>query len=82
MAEKAKTCPIVGVSEIATLLGVRPRTPHVWKYRGLLPPPDWESVNCCEAWNRSTIIEWADQGGRLPDELKAEARKLAKAKKV
>jgi len=71
---------IIGLREIADLLNVKPRTPHIWKYRDLLPEPDYELINCSAAWNRSTIILWAAETNRLPDELASEAKKLAKAK--
>jgi hypothetical protein len=65
---------IVGLQEIAELLEVETRTPHAWKYRKLLPPPDYDSINGLIAWDRYTVIEWAARTGRLPDSLAKEAK--------
>lgn len=67
---------IVGLSEIATLLEVATRTPHVWKYRKLLPKADFSKINCSQAWYRSTIILWAKENGRLPESLLEETQNL------
>jgi hypothetical protein len=50
------------------LFDVQPRTPHVWRDRGELPPPDNEGapVNGSDAWKRSTLLLWAVQTGRVP----------------
>jgi len=53
---------IVGIVEIAELLNVKPRTPHAWKFRDLLPAYDYPSVNGTEAWKRKTILRWAVTG--------------------
>jgi len=79
MADKAHS--IVGLREIATLLEVQPRTPHVWKYRGLMPPEDYESINCSVAWDRSHILRWAAETGRLPESLQDEYDRLPKSRK-
>lgn len=61
----AQRLDIVGVREIADLLGVKPETPKAWRVRGLLPEPDgWVSGR--PAWRRSTILKWAEQTGRMP----------------
>jgi hypothetical protein len=33
--------------------------------RGLLPKPDFESVNGVRAWQWATILEWAGKTGHL-----------------
>jgi hypothetical protein len=73
-------CEILGIAEIAELLKVKPRTPHLWKYRGQLPEPDFESVNGCSAWHRDTILLWASETGRLPEELEPEVEALRAAR--
>jgi hypothetical protein len=60
---------VFGLVEMADLLDVGHKTPHAWLRRGLLPPPDHDSVNSNKAWNRDTIIAWAARTGRLPDDL-------------
>jgi len=65
-------CSVVGLKEIAELLGVAARTPHTWAHRGVLPPPDHSSINGYRAWDRATIIAWAAETDRLPDCLRKE----------
>lgn len=65
---------ILGLQEIATTLDVAHRTPHAWKFRGNLPPADYESVNGLEAWDWDTIVAWAASSGRLPERFRDEAR--------
>lgn len=60
---------IVGLQEIAVLLGVEKRTPHAWAFRGLLPEADYPSINGSRAWKRATILKWAAATGRLPEGL-------------
>lgn len=67
---------VLGLQEIAILLDVRGRTPHAWKYRGRLPAPDYSSINGLSAWKRSTVIRWAAETGRLPQELLGEVENL------
>lgn len=63
---------IVGLQEIAHLLDVDGRTPHAWLYRGLLPIPDYDSINGLRAWRRETVVRWAAETGRLPRDLLGE----------
>jgi len=63
---------VLGLVEIAKLLGVDKRTPHAWFYRGLMPEPDHESVNGGRAWDRVSVVRWAAVTGRLPVELAQE----------
>lgn len=55
---------LLGVAEIAALLGVKQRTVHQWRQRKLLPPRD-ATVSALPAWRRATIITWARQTGRI-----------------
>ena len=61
---------IVGLTEIADLLGVDRGTPRIWRYRGIMPEPDgW--VSGYPAWRRSSIVKWARDTGRgktIPDD--------------
>lgn len=68
---------VLGLVEIAELLGVDKRTPHAWFYRDLMPEPDHPSVNGGRAWNRETVVRWAALTGRLPVELAQEGVDLA-----
>jgi predicted DNA-binding transcriptional regulator AlpA len=55
---------VVGVPEIAALLGVAPTTPRSWIARGQLPQADMV-VNGRSAWWAWRIIRWAQQTGRI-----------------
>lgn len=63
--------PVLGRVEISKLLGVDTRTPHTWHSRGLMPPPDVESVNGGPAWFSDTVIKWAVTTGRCPADVQA-----------
>jgi hypothetical protein len=60
---KSKADP-VGVKEIADRLGVRSQTAAMWRYRELLPDPDW-IVSGLPAWDWPKIEKWAKETGRL-----------------
>ena len=49
---------ILGSMEVAVLLDVRPGTVSQWKFRKLLPDPDY-TLHCGDVWMRSTIERWA-----------------------
>ena len=69
----------VGVAEIAERLGVKDRSVHMWKRRERLPPPDYDSVNGCSAWEWTTILWWAGETDRLrTPQLVKEFRKTFK----
>lgn len=68
----ATTAKVLGRLEIAQLLEVDSRTPHMWMSRKLLPDPDHPSVNGSPAWDRDTVIEWAIKTGRCPEGLRQE----------
>jgi len=54
---------ILGMAEVADLLGVKLRTVHQWRFRGVLPVPDF-TVNDSPAWKMDTIQRWAKHTGR------------------
>lgn len=53
----------MGMAEVAALMGVKLRTVHQWRFRGVLPSPDF-IVNDGPAWKRLTILKWAEDTGR------------------
>lgn len=55
----------IGVAEVAELLGVKDRTVHMWKWREVMPPPDYDAVNRSHAWKYGTILAWAAATNRL-----------------
>lgn len=57
--------PPLGAVEIARLLEVQSNTVHMWRKRGLLPPPSGE-VSGQPWWPRSEIIAWAKSTRRWP----------------
>jgi len=54
------TPDLVSVREIAERLNVKTATVHQWRYRGLLPDPDYQ-LAVGHIWNWSTINEWHQQ---------------------
>lgn len=75
--------PILGLPEIAELLGVARNTPARWNDRGVLPPPVCKVSTTIPVWYRHTIVVWAYQTKRLPvgryDELPEPLRSQALA---
>lgn len=57
-------CEPVGTLDIADRLGVKKETVAMWRYRGLMPEPQW-SVSKQPAWNWPDIEQWAKETGRL-----------------
>lgn len=55
---------LLGTREIADLLGVKLETVHMWRTRGVLPPP-YTVVSDRPAWREETILGWAEETGRL-----------------
>lgn len=59
-------CPSpLGFLEIASLLGVKPATVNMWRWKGLLPPADHVSVNGSPAWDLVSVLGWAGETGRV-----------------
>lgn len=60
--------PLLRLADMPALLGVRPYTPHQWRYRKELPPPDDTSIPDRPRWRRSTLLAWwstrPNRGGR------------------
>lgn len=54
----------MGLTELADRLGVKPTTPHQWKRRGLMPPPDY-TISGILAWDWRTILRWAGLNGKI-----------------
>lgn len=55
----------VGPIEIAPRLGVDKRTVDKWLEKGLMPDPDYPSVNGLRAWEWRTVLRWAGVDGRI-----------------
>lgn len=56
---------VLGLAEIAALLGVQRGTVDRWRVRGNLPEPDG-TVGGRPAWRTATITAWAQATGRQP----------------
>jgi hypothetical protein len=57
---------LVGIAEIADRLGVERDTVHKWRYRRLLPAPDYR-LAVGPVWEWDTIDRWAKATGRAPE---------------
>jgi hypothetical protein len=67
----------VTLQDIAALLNVNPRTPHLWRWRSktgqLNPPlPEPDGYHSRQGtplpyWRKSVIIGWAKVSGRWPE---------------
>jgi hypothetical protein len=55
----------LGKIEIVEMLGMDDRTVHTWTQRGALPEADGPMVHGMPTWERTTILEWAGDTGRL-----------------
>jgi hypothetical protein len=55
----------VGIIELSERLGVKLPTGHTWRNRGILPPPDYTSINGSRAWEWHTILKWAGETGHI-----------------
>lgn len=55
---------VVGVTEIARRLNVRPGTVDQWRHRGVFPDPAW-TIGGRPAWSYRTILRWAILTGRV-----------------
>lgn len=53
----------VGIPEIAERLGVKRPTVDQWRWRGLLPEPDY-TIGGRPAWEWDTIRAWAETTNR------------------
>lgn len=61
---EGKADTLLGVQEIAELLGVQVRTVHQWQHRDRLPEAE-ATVSGLPAWRRTTVVGWARETGRL-----------------
>lgn len=56
---------LVGLPEIARMLGKHPQTVQDWNSRGgVLPEPEWIVANRVPVWRKSTIVKWAQKHNR------------------
>lgn len=58
---------LLGIEEVAAMLGVQPGTVRKWRVRGdrmrhPLPDPDW-MISGVPIWLADTIRRWADERG-------------------
>lgn len=58
-----RSAELLGLGDIARLLGRQPATAYQWKWRGLLPPPA-QTVSGRPLWSRRAIEAWAAETGR------------------
>lgn len=49
--------PLVGVAEIAAMLGVNINTVRSWRKREMMPPEEW-LISHTPVWRESTIRAW------------------------
>jgi MerR HTH family regulatory protein len=56
---------LVGIGEIAELVGLTTHTIHYHRRRGSMPPPDFE-LNVGPVWKRETIEQWNRERNRKP----------------
>ena len=70
--EDAEPVPadLVGISEVADLLGVELATVHTWRTRGVMPEP-FTLVSDRPAWRLETVLGWAESTGRLEPKRRA-----------
>lgn len=61
--EGAGVDALLGVCEVADVLGVKERTVHMWQHRGRMPERD-ATVSGLPAWKMSTIVSFAARTGR------------------
>lgn len=64
MAEH-QTHDLVDISIIAKQLGVPKDTVNKWRWRGVLPEPDFD-LDVGPIWYWETVREWAERTNRLP----------------
>ena len=57
---------LVGLADIPPLLGIAQQTARQWRQRGLLPE-EQAVVSGTPAWERTTIIDWALESGRIDE---------------
>lgn len=58
---------LVGLPEIADMLGKHPQTVQDWSSKGgILPTPEAVVARRTPVWRRSTIERWARKTGRWP----------------
>lgn len=55
---------LVSNQEIADRLGVQKATVHQWRFRELMPAPDW-ILAIGPIWRWSTVEDWGRASGRL-----------------
>jgi hypothetical protein len=67
---------ILGLLDIAQLLGTARHTPHTWHTRGVLPKPDYLISGQVPAWKRMTVLRWAVHTYRAPPSVVEEYLRL------
>ena len=65
---------LIGLKEMAPLFGIQPHTTAMWRYRGLLPEPDYE-ISGSPIWELPTLLRWGRETNRAvvgaPDRLES-----------
>lgn len=76
MAKQISLDELLGVNEVADLLDVRPNQVSVWAHRGKMPTPDVVlNGGKTQVWVRDTIINWASDVGKLPNDIQIDWRR-------
>lgn len=70
----------LGTYDIAGLLGITRSGAFKWIERGALPPADGPWINGYPTWRRETILAWAMETERAPEEVREEWREVLAAR--
>ena len=58
---------LMDVNEVAELLNVKPNLISTWSHRNKMPEPDvLLNAGKTQVWLRDTIVQWANDTGKLP----------------
>jgi len=76
MSKQVSVDELLGINEVAELLDVRPNQVSVWAHRSKMPIPDVVlNGGRTPVWVRDTIINWAADVGKLPNDVQIDWRR-------